>query len=239
MQYFERSRFEYHPEHQGRYRVLLGRLGGEALERERAGITAFPPARVPDYGGPPPPPPAPAPQPTPPPSAQGSATVSPASGPVGTSFTATFSNLGAHSTVAVMVGADTDGPQWLVGRLFPVGADGSLQVPLDDHRLPVGRYLVIAVDGRTVVARGKFAVTASEMAHHEDAIIAAVLHYDGGANGAGVLDFGGRPVLSGHFAVYRAGRPAVTASGARTSIGAFGELIIWSGRPQSRGLLPG
>jgi sortase (surface protein transpeptidase) len=49
VQYFERNRFEYHPEHAStRYEVLLGRLGAEAL-RERPDLPARPLARVPDY----------------------------------------------------------------------------------------------------------------------------------------------------------------------------------------------
>jgi hypothetical protein len=49
VQYFERNRFEHHPEHaSGRYEVLLGLLGAEAL-RDRPELASRPPARVPDY----------------------------------------------------------------------------------------------------------------------------------------------------------------------------------------------
>ena len=36
VQYFERARFEYHPENDDPYTVLLTRLGAEALEAQEA-----------------------------------------------------------------------------------------------------------------------------------------------------------------------------------------------------------
>ena len=49
VQYFERNRFEYHPEHAGsRYEVLLGLLGLESLNTQRA-VLDRPVAQVPDY----------------------------------------------------------------------------------------------------------------------------------------------------------------------------------------------
>lgn len=52
VQYFERQRFEWHPEHQGMpYEVLLGRLGAEdAVRRELLGEPAFQPIAGPDAG---------------------------------------------------------------------------------------------------------------------------------------------------------------------------------------------
>jgi peptidoglycan/xylan/chitin deacetylase (PgdA/CDA1 family) len=51
VQYFERARFEWHPEHRGtRYEVLLGRLGADAAQRD--GVSTAPVPRrpgVPDY----------------------------------------------------------------------------------------------------------------------------------------------------------------------------------------------
>ena len=53
VQYFERNRFEYHPENAGtRYEVLLGRLGAESLSTQRA-VLDRPTAQVPDYTVPP------------------------------------------------------------------------------------------------------------------------------------------------------------------------------------------
>jgi sortase (surface protein transpeptidase) len=52
VQYFERNRFEYHPENQGRFQVLLGLLGFEALQTQRQ-VLDRPTAQVPDYTKPP------------------------------------------------------------------------------------------------------------------------------------------------------------------------------------------
>jgi hypothetical protein len=49
VQYFERNRFELHPEHAGtRYEVLLGLLGAESLKTQ-PGLAARPQVVVPDY----------------------------------------------------------------------------------------------------------------------------------------------------------------------------------------------
>ncbi len=51
MQYFERNRFEYHPENAGsRFEVLLGLLGWEALDAQPA-LLGRPEVGVPDYAG--------------------------------------------------------------------------------------------------------------------------------------------------------------------------------------------
>jgi sortase (surface protein transpeptidase) len=53
VQYFERNRFEYHPENAGsRYAVLLGLLGAETLAKGRQ-VLDRPIAQVPDYTAPP------------------------------------------------------------------------------------------------------------------------------------------------------------------------------------------
>ena len=53
VQYFERNRFEYHPENAGtRYEVLLGLLGSETLAKSRQ-VLDRPVAQVPDYTAPP------------------------------------------------------------------------------------------------------------------------------------------------------------------------------------------
>ncbi|HET8631575.1 MAG TPA: class F sortase [Thermomicrobiales bacterium] len=52
VQYFERNRFEYHPENQPPYNVLLGLLGDEALAGQPA-LLARPAVTVPDYPTPP------------------------------------------------------------------------------------------------------------------------------------------------------------------------------------------
>ncbi len=49
MQYFERNRFEFHPENQGKYRVLLGRLGAEFLTASGPTVKSWPAAPVPNY----------------------------------------------------------------------------------------------------------------------------------------------------------------------------------------------
>ena len=48
VQYFERNRFEYHPEQEARYQVLLGLLGAESLSTQRT-VLDRPTAQVPDY----------------------------------------------------------------------------------------------------------------------------------------------------------------------------------------------
>jgi hypothetical protein len=51
VQYFERNRFEYHPENAGgRYEVLLGLLGDEALLALAPQVNGQPLAQVPNYG---------------------------------------------------------------------------------------------------------------------------------------------------------------------------------------------
>jgi hypothetical protein len=52
VQYFERNRFEYHPEQVERYQVLLGLLGSETLAKGRQ-VLDRPVAQVPDYTAPP------------------------------------------------------------------------------------------------------------------------------------------------------------------------------------------
>ncbi len=51
VQYFERNRFEYHPENDARYQVLLGLLGTESLNTQRQ-VLNRPTAQVPDYSQP-------------------------------------------------------------------------------------------------------------------------------------------------------------------------------------------
>jgi len=52
VQYFERNRFEFHPEKETRYQVLLGLLGAESLSTQRP-VLDRPTAQVPDYTKPP------------------------------------------------------------------------------------------------------------------------------------------------------------------------------------------
>ena len=55
VQYFERNRFEWHPEVAGTpYEVQLGRLGAEYLAAAGATIRSWPPATVPNYSATPP-----------------------------------------------------------------------------------------------------------------------------------------------------------------------------------------
>ncbi len=108
VQYFERNRFEYHPENAGtRYEVQLGRLGAEFLAALRSDIEALPTASVPNYGdtaAAPPVTPAPAPMPQPSPSvppvqANPAVSMSPTTGAAGTKFVATGSNFPAGAIV--------------------------------------------------------------------------------------------------------------------------------------------
>ncbi|MCG8348364.1 MAG: hypothetical protein MI924_11365 [Chloroflexales bacterium] len=45
VQWFERERFEYHPENSAPYDILLGRLGEEALRRSGRDWRSFPPGK--------------------------------------------------------------------------------------------------------------------------------------------------------------------------------------------------
>lgn len=176
VQYFERNRFEAHPENTNpRYQVLLGRLGAEALANNLNEVKAWKTVTTPNYGktvpppaSPPPATPLPSQQPAPPPAAQGSATVSPASGPVGTTFTTTFSNLAANSTVTVGLLTDTNPPQALEVKDFSVGANGKLQITLDSSKMAAGKYVMAAIKGEAVLAIGRFTITAAAPASNAD-----------------------------------------------------------------------
>ena len=157
VQYFERNRFEYHPENAGtRYEVQLGRLGAELLEVAGSGVRSWPVASVPNYGGsaaPPPPAPTPTPQPPPPTPAPTPApatpvvTVSPTSGPAGTKFIASGANFPAGATVSWSLAYGGAAPNTGTFQLdhgstafnFTVSTDGS----------PPGAYsIAFSVGGR-------------------------------------------------------------------------------------------
>jgi len=89
VQYFERNRFEYHPENAGtRYAVQLGRLGAEVLAENPDAVNSWPVVEVPNYGDTATAPPA---SPT--------VTVSPTSAPAGTKLIASGANFPAGATI--------------------------------------------------------------------------------------------------------------------------------------------
>jgi hypothetical protein len=164
VQYFERNRFEYHPENAGtRYEVLLGRLGAELLAVIGGDVRTWPVVSVPDYGtpapSPPPSPPSPPPSatPRPSPSASPSVTVTPSTGTVGTTFVAHGTGFPAGATVgwAISSGSATNSGSFglqpgTTAFDFTITTEGSV----------AGVYSIAFSVGGRVLASASFTVTA-------------------------------------------------------------------------------
>jgi hypothetical protein len=139
VQYFERNRFEYHPENQGRYQVLLGLLGSEALAVVHDEVLQQPVAPTPNYGA--------------------NATAPdvaalPREGLVGTTFTFIFVGLQPNTQYSILIATDTSPAQRVDDGVFRSESDGTLTITFDSSRTPPGNYLIGAFDGngRLVVA---------------------------------------------------------------------------------------
>jgi hypothetical protein len=150
VQYYERNRFELHPEAQVRYRVLLGLLGREALAALGGREEAQPIAQVPDYGE--------AEQDT-------GAVVLPQQGYAGTPFAIICVGLvpGTRYTlvIAPFLPPGSLSPPPVATRTLTTPADGRLDLTLDSAGLPPGPYRIDAFrpDG-TGHFLGEFAVLA-------------------------------------------------------------------------------
>lgn len=132
VQYFERNRFEYHPENRGRFRVLLGLLGGETLRALEGEIRSRPKATVPNYGA--------------------GATVPqiaalPREGAVGKTFVFIFAGLRPNTEYAILIATNTSPAQRVVDGTFRANGDGVLAVEFDSSSTPPGSYLIGAFDG--------------------------------------------------------------------------------------------
>lgn len=154
VQYFERNRFEAHPENaDDRYKVLLGRLGAEELQRNLAEVSTWKVVGTPSYvdGG------------TAPPTTSVSVLVEPDAGPRGTTFVITLSGLPAGaalvSTIAYPSGA-TASKSYQLGP----GETTAQERISTSMTSPLGtRNVTYTVDG-AVVARAAYTVTAAPAA---------------------------------------------------------------------------
>ena len=87
-------------------------------------------------------------------------TVSPASGPPGTSFVVTGTGFTPGSTV--LFGAVDQATEPVAAELLQVAADGTFQTAIDSTGFALGEYTVVVgtSDGSTLLASGTFTVTA-------------------------------------------------------------------------------
>jgi hypothetical protein len=138
VQYFERNRFEYHPENSGRFVVLLGLLGSETLSAIGGQVRQQPPAAVPDYGA---------------------GVIAPAvaalprEGVVGTAFLFIFAGLRPNTTYALLIGTDSSPSRRIDSGDFRTDANGRLVLTFDSSTTGPGFYLIGAYDsnGRLVI----------------------------------------------------------------------------------------
>lgn len=139
VQYFERNRFEYHPENSGRYQVLLGLLGGETLNRLGNDVRALPIVMVPSYGAN-----ATAPQ----------IAALPLEGAVGSTFVFIFVGLHPDTDYAILLATDSARTERIREGVFRTNSEGVLSLQLDSSGIPPGGYLIGAFDddGKLVVS---------------------------------------------------------------------------------------
>jgi hypothetical protein len=153
VQYFERARFEYHPENAAPYNVLLGLLGGEQYKAKYGGGQ---PSPAPSTS------PAPSPAPAPLPGAQ--LTISPQQGPNATLFVVTGTGFAPNATYYLQIinrdngnkikfdiaTAKSNAAGFILGA-FSFGGD-----------VAAGSYaanIATAADGGTVLATTNFTLT--------------------------------------------------------------------------------
>jgi hypothetical protein len=149
VQYFERARFEYHPENTAPYNVLLGLLGGEQY-KARSG------------GGQPVPAPSTGPAPAPLPGAQ--LTISPQRGPNGTLFVLTGAGFTPNTTYYLQVINRDNGSSVTFDKATTKSnANGLLADAFSfGSNVPAGSYaanIATAAEGGTILATTNFTLT--------------------------------------------------------------------------------
>ncbi len=132
VQYFERNRFEFHPENSGRYRVLLGRLGAETLDVLGDDVRRLTAVQPPNYGvG------ATAPD----------VAALPREGLVGTTFSFIFAGLRPNTEYVLLIATDSSPARRVEESTFRTDSNGVLHLTFDSASTPPGTYLVGAFDG--------------------------------------------------------------------------------------------
>lgn len=151
VQYFERNRFEAHPEStDDRYKVLLGRLGAEELQRNLSAVNSWRVVSTPVYSGT---------GATPAPSGV-AVTVQPESGPRGTTFVITVVGLPAGAALVRTVTYPSGQSASESVQLGP-GVTSIQDTATTSATSQIGRREVAySIDGR-VVARAAYTVTAT------------------------------------------------------------------------------
>lgn len=154
VQYFERNRFEAHPENtNGRYKVLLGRLGAEELQRNLSAVNTWQVVGTPAYTG----------AGAPPAPAGVSVSVQPESGPRGTTFVITLAGLPAGATLVRTItypnGLSSSESFQLGPRATSIQESATTSATSQIGR----REVAYSIDGR-VVARAAYTVTAAPAA---------------------------------------------------------------------------
>ena len=85
--------------------------------------------------------------------------ISPATGPVGTTFTATFTGFTPGSTVAITVSTETTPPQTVAIPEVRLDGEGGFVLSVSSLLLTPGRYVVAATQGGATLATARFTVT--------------------------------------------------------------------------------
>lgn len=85
--------------------------------------------------------------------------VSPATGPIDTNFTVTFTGFTPGSTVAVALSTETTPPQTVVIPEVRLDAEGGFVLSVSSLLLTTGRYVVAATQDGTTLATARFTVT--------------------------------------------------------------------------------
>ncbi len=144
VQYFERNRFEFHPENTGRFRVLLGLLGGETLGAIGGDVRALPTVAVPNYGA-------------------GATTPQiaalPREGAVGKTFVFIFAGLRPNTEYSILIATDSSPARRVEDGSFRTDGNGTLVIEFDSSSTPPGGYLIGAFDGSgRLVVSAPFAI---------------------------------------------------------------------------------
>jgi len=156
VQYFERARFEYHPENATPYNVLLGLLGGEQY-KARYG------------GGQPSPSPAPSTSPAPNPLPGAQLTISPQQGPNSTLFVLTGTGFAPNTSYFLQITNRDNGARIKFDNAaVKSNANGIISGGFSfGGNVPAGSYaanIATAADGGTILATTNFTLTGATSA---------------------------------------------------------------------------